>query len=109
MKIKFKSQPYQTAAVKAVVDCFESQPDTSGQVYHIDPGRRIQGRMDEDGFRNADIALTQAQVLENIRKVQKCQNLPLSESLGACVKEIYLRNRVFHNFPMIFYIFRNSI
>ena len=87
MKIKFKSQPYQTAAVKAVVDCFEGQPDTSGQVYRIDPGRRIQGRMDEDGFRNADIALTQAQVLENIRKVQKRQNLPLSESLGSCVDD----------------------
>ena len=87
MKIKFKSQSYQTAAVKAVVDCFEGQPDTSGQVYRIDPGRRIQGRMDEDGFPNADIALTQARVLENIRKVQKCQNLPLSESLGACVDD----------------------
>ena len=28
MKIKFKSQPYQTAAVEAVVDCFEGQPNT---------------------------------------------------------------------------------
>jgi type III restriction enzyme len=87
MKIKFKTQPYQTAAVEAVVDCFEGQPNTSGQVYRIDPGRGVQGRMDEDGFRNADIRLTQAQILENIRKVQQRQNLPLSQSLNAFVDD----------------------
>lgn len=82
MKIKFKSQPYQTAAVEAVVDCFEGQPNTAAQVYRIDPGVRAQMRADEDGFRNADIALPPSQVLENIRKVQQRQNLPLSESLS---------------------------
>ncbi len=80
MKIKFKSQDYQTAAVEAVVDCFEGQPNTAAQVYRIDPGRRAQMRADEDGFSNAAIAPA-VPVLENIRKVQQRQNLPLSESL----------------------------
>jgi type III restriction enzyme len=87
MKIKFKSQQYQTAAVEAVVDCFEGQPNTAAQVYRIDPGARAQMRSDEDGFRNADIALPAAQVLENIRKVQQRQNLPLSESLSTFVDD----------------------
>lgn len=87
MKIKFKSQPYQTAAVEAVVDCFEGQPNTAAQVYRIDPGVRAQMRSDEDGFRNADIALPVAQVLENIRKVQQRQNLPLSKSLSTFVDD----------------------
>ena len=87
MKIKFKSQPHQTAAVAAVVDCFEGQPNTAGQVYRIEPGVRAQIRTDEDGFRNADIALPQAQVLSNIRRVQQRQNLPLSESLSTFVDD----------------------
>ena len=87
MKIKFKSQPYQTAAVEAVVDCFEGQPNTAAQVYRIDPGVRAQMRSDEDGFRNADIAMPASQVLENIRKVQQRQNLPLSESLNTFVDD----------------------
>src|SRR5690606_33187915 len=35
----------------------------------------------EEGFRNADLALTDAQILENIKKVQRRQNLPVSQSL----------------------------
>lgn len=87
MKIKFKSQPYQTAAVEAVVDCFAGQPNASAQTYRIDPGRGAQARMDEDGFRNADLMLTEAQVLANIQKVQKNQNLPQSASLVSYVDD----------------------
>ena len=87
MKIKFKSQPYQSEAVEAVVDCFEGQPNTSAMMYRIDPGRGTQGRMDEDGFRNADLAMPVSTVLENIRKVQQRQNLPLSESLNIFVDQ----------------------
>jgi len=87
MKIKFKSQDYQTAAVEAVVDCFEGQPNTAAQVYRIDPGVRAQMRSDEDGFRNADLAMPMSTVLENIRKVQQRQNLPLSESLSTFVDD----------------------
>ena len=41
MKLKFKVQPYQTAAVDAVVDCFAGQPFSSGPTYRIDPGKRM--------------------------------------------------------------------
>ena len=81
MKIKFKAQAYQTAAVEAVVDCFQGQPNTSGIKYRIDSGARTQARMEDDGFRNADIALNNAQILENVHKVQRSQNLPLSADL----------------------------
>ena len=39
MKLKFKIQAYQTAAVQAVVDCFKGQPPASSEAisYRIDP------------------------------------------------------------------------
>ena len=81
MKLKFKVQPYQTNAVNDVVDCFAGQPMTSGLTYRIDPGRRVQASAFEEGFKNADLALTDAQILENIQKVQRRQNLPVSQRL----------------------------
>jgi hypothetical protein len=39
MKLKFKTQPHQTAAVQAVVDCFKGQvPQHGGVRYRLDPG-----------------------------------------------------------------------
>ena len=81
MKLKFKVQPYQTNAVNDVVDCFAGQPMTSGLTYRIDPGRKAQSSAFEEGFKNADLALTDVQILENIQKVQRRQNLPVSQSL----------------------------
>ena len=81
MKLKFKVQPYQTNAVNDVVDCFAGQPMISGLSYRIDPGRKAQTNFFEEGFRNADIALSEAQILENIQKVQRRQNLPVSPLL----------------------------
>lgn len=81
MKLKFKVQPYQTAAVEAVVDCFAGQPRSDGITYRIDPGRSKQVRADEEGFKNADIVLTDAQVLTNVQAVQRRQNLNVSPSL----------------------------
>lgn len=81
MKLKFKVQPYQTNAVNDVVDCFAGQPVTSGLTYRIDPGRKAQASAFEEGFKNADLALTDVQILENIRSVQRRQNLPVSQSL----------------------------
>ena len=87
MKIRFKSQEYQTAAVEAVVDCFEGQPFDSGVIYRVDPGSARQLRMQDDGLRNADIALSSLQVLTNTQAVQKRQNLSLSDRLDAFVDE----------------------
>ena len=84
MKLKFKKQAYQTVAVEAVVDSFKGQPNTTGITYRIDPGllKSKQMKMFEDsGFKNADIVLTEQQLLENIQEIQRLQNLPQSDSL----------------------------
>ena len=81
MKLKFKVQPYQTQAVTAVVDCFAGQPMSTGITYRIDPGRKAQTSAFEEGFKNADLALTELQVLANIKDVQRRQNLPVSDKL----------------------------
>lgn len=87
MKLKFKVQSYQTHAVESVVNCFAGQPKSTGATYRIDPGAEAKvgehiGSMSGDtGFRNSDLALAQAQLLENIRGVQQHQNLPLSNAL----------------------------
>lgn len=95
MKLKFKVQPYQTSAVESVVDCFAGQVNTSGIAYRIDPGVSKRARMATEagqyslsyddseitGFKNADIQLTDAQLITNIQTVQRRQNLLLSQSL----------------------------
>lgn len=98
MKIKFKTQAYQSAAVKAVVDCFAGQASAHGGVrYRLDPGAgrptpsSPQGALaledaptadeQEAAFRNGDITLTPDELLGNIQKVQRQQNLPVSPRL----------------------------
>ena len=79
MKLKFKIQPYQTAAVESVADCFAGQPNLSGVSYRMDPGSAPS--IIETGFRNAELTLSRKELLENIRKVQLRQNLPVSRAL----------------------------
>ena len=87
MKLKFKKQAYQTNAVEAVADCFVGQPKREGLNYRIDPGRAVDASgqataaLESSGFKNADLALTPGQVLENIHAVQRRQNLPQSAAL----------------------------
>ena len=87
MKLKFKKQGYQTNAVEAVADCFAGQPKREGLNYRMDPGRAMDrsgqaaAALETAGFKNADLALTPGQMLENIHAVQRRQNLPLSASL----------------------------
>lgn len=81
MKLKFKVQPYQTNAVNDVVDCFAGQPMISSLVYRRDPGSKAQKSAFEDGFKNAELALTEMQILANIQAVQRRQNLPVSQGL----------------------------
>ncbi|MGO4134060.1 type III restriction-modification system endonuclease [Rhizobium brockwellii] len=81
MKLKFKVQPYQTSAVDSVVNCFGGQPKIDGLSYRIDPGRKAQSSAFEEGFKNADFALSEQQIFENIQKVQRQQNLPESQRL----------------------------
>jgi type III restriction enzyme len=86
MKLKFKTQAYQSAAVQAVVDCFKGQPPASAEAitYRIDPGQAKKGTEDlfsDSGFKNADLALTDLALLDNIQQVQRGQNLPMSQAL----------------------------
>jgi type III restriction enzyme len=86
MKLKFKTQAFQTAAVQAVVDCFKGQTPASAEAisYRIDPGKAKKGVEDlfaEAGFKNADLKLTDIALLENITQVQHQQNLPQSTEL----------------------------
>ncbi len=87
MKIQFKHKDYQAAAVDAVVDCFAGQPKVEGVGYRLDPGKQAakqaQSEMDygTEAFRNAPIMLDDGQLLENIQKVQRSQNLPQATSL----------------------------
>ncbi|ROZ50637.1 restriction endonuclease subunit R [Rhodococcus sp. WS3] len=90
MKLQFKVQQYQTDAVDSVVEVFSGQPKHDGISYRIDPGMvnpvsnpaLFEANSGPDsGLKNAEIALTGTQRLENIRKVQRSRNLPLSTTL----------------------------
>ena len=86
MKLKFKTQAYQSAAVQAVVDCFKGQPPASAVAisYRIAPGQAEKGTenlFSDSGFKNADLELTDLALLDNIQQVQRGQNLPVSDTL----------------------------
>ncbi|SMX79165.1 type III restriction enzyme [Brevibacterium sp. 239c] len=90
MKLQFKVQQYQTDAVDSVVVVFDGQPKQDGVSYRIDPG---QARLTvtpalfetndnpDSGLRNAEIALVGPQLLENVQRIQRSRNLPLSAAL----------------------------
>lgn len=90
MKLQFKVQQYQTDAVDSVVDVFAGQPKHDGVSYRIDPGNVKPianpglfetSETPDSGLRNAEIALTGAQLLENTHRVQQSRNLPLAPKL----------------------------
>lgn len=90
MKLQFKIQQYQTDAVDSVVDVFAGQPRHDGISYRIDPGKKLQvsspGLFEsqptsDSGLRNAEITLSSTQLLDNVNKIQRSQNLPLSTRL----------------------------
>lgn len=93
MKFKFKVQQYQTDAVQAVADVFLGQGFNSEYAYKRDKGKASLAQtslfeganyIDDDGlgFGNAEITLTDEQLLANIRAVQEGRNIPLSEKLS---------------------------
>lgn len=109
MKFNFKIQQYQTDAVESVIKVF------SGQGYHKNSGYiRDLGTMerpaivqtsflgedeadiyDDTGFKNDDIELTDNQLLENIQKLQKDNNIKISpklvKDLGRCSLDIEMK------------------
>jgi type III restriction enzyme len=90
MKLQFKVQQFQTDAVYAVVEVFAGQPKHDGISYRIDPGRQKlthapilfeTSTTPDSGLRNAEIALSPRQLLDNVHLVQCSRNLPLSTDL----------------------------
>ena len=94
MHFKFKIQPYQTAAAKAVADVFAGQPNSGAAVYLRDLGRgatkngmeTIAGFEEQleasEGYANAPLALGSATLLDNIHKVQRANGIPETETLA---------------------------
>jgi type III restriction enzyme len=86
MKLKFKHQAYQADAVRAVVDCFQDQPKSSGLKYAVDPGAATQGHVplpgtELEGFANAALAISPAGILKNLQEIQREQRIPVSDQL----------------------------
>lgn len=95
MKFKFKIQDYQTDAVNAVVKAFDGQPYNDRFSYMRDMGnhqKTVQtsfideyANYDDEvktGFENAPIALSDTQLLDNIRSLQLAGNIKQSTSLS---------------------------
>lgn len=91
MRFKFKIQQYQTDAVDAVTQVFDGQPYQARISYRRDIGEQTDGAQiqfatgddgdDETGFRNADLALSDEQLLRNIQHIQSQNNIKLSSEL----------------------------
>lgn len=73
MKLQYKNQQFQLDAVNAVTAVFEGQPKQSGLSYMMDMGANPNTRLDvaNTGFKNEDIALTDDELLRNIKALQK--------------------------------------
>lgn len=86
MKFNFKIQQYQTDAVESTVDIFAGQPSRDGFQYRRDLGKESAGMLftedDYAGYRNADIELTDQQLLTNIRGMQRIWSIPESKNLS---------------------------
>ena len=97
MKFKFKIQQYQTEAVEQTVNVFAGQPSKTNAQYRRDLGKtkgRIVYEEEYVGWRNADVELSDKQLLDNIKQLQADGNIPQSkllskpEGLGACSLDI---------------------
>lgn len=106
MKFNFKIQQYQTDAVEAVVRVFNGQQfhKNTGYIRNLGTLERPQTEQitfssedeldiyNETGFKNNDIDLSDLQLLSNIQKLQKANNIKVSTSLvkdlGRCSLDI---------------------
>ena len=112
MKFRFKIQQYQTDAVESVVRVFQGQPKVEGLTYRRDVGEVYQpvsgdteqlsflpseqasifDPVDDTGFLNEPLHLTDADLLQNIRDIQTKNNIRLSDSLikthGRCSLDV---------------------
>lgn len=97
MKLRFKHQKFQADAAKAVCDVFAGQPRME-RTYIVDQGTstqgeqtalRFDGTIDQGqeqldmgvGYHNSKVLLSADQVLENLRRVQRQNQIEPSKSL----------------------------
>lgn len=96
MKLQFKEQGFQLQAVKAVVDCFEGQPLKTNK-FTLERSQEIIRKaklaaegiqdlyeaevLEEIGYRNSPLVITDAQVLKNIQAVQSANDLNESQKI----------------------------
>ena len=103
MKFTFKIQQYQTDAVDAVARVFQGQPYNAGVSYLRDIGNlpstpqqisvtqsyedgtqiEFQDVLDDSGFKNEALQLTDEQILRNIQNIQNESNIHQSTQLVA--------------------------
>lgn len=86
MKFNFKIQQYQTDAVENTVNVFTGQPSRDSSTYRRDLGNAGAGTFvyDDDyaGYKNADIELSDRDLLANIRDIQSRYDIPESGKLS---------------------------
>lgn len=84
MKLKFKIQQYQSAAVENVVEVFSGQPHQDDTSFSTAPNELY----DIIGYSNAAVRLNEQQLLQNIQSIQTQSNIhpskELSKELGEC-------------------------
>lgn len=110
MKFNFKIQPYQTDAVESIVNVFNGQGHYEPVGYIRDLGKVVKNKpqqtsfttadeydeeidlLNEAGFKNEVVELTDQQLLANIHKQQTQNNIKLSPALvkefGRCVLDV---------------------
>ena len=111
MKFRFKIQQYQTDAVESVVRAFKGQPYSDGVSYRRDlgeakpvlapvdqqmslfpPDQISMDEVDDTGYLNEMLQLTDEQLLKNIRDVQQdneiYQSASLAKGLGRCALDV---------------------
>ena len=111
MKFRFKIQQYQTDAVDSVVRAFKGQPYSDGVSYRRDlgevkpvfapvdqqislfpPDQISMDEVDDTGYLNEMLQLTDEQLLKNIRDVQQdneiYQSASLAKGLGRCTLDV---------------------
>lgn len=86
VKLRFKVQQYQTDAVNSTCDVFEGQPKIDSSTYRIEPGKIEVGTFNLNeyiGYKNADIQLSNKELLKNIQTIQQLNGIPESKKLAS--------------------------
>lgn len=90
MELKFKTQQYQTDAVENVMSVFNGQPNQDSIEYIIK--NRKDTNDNTNGYKNAEVELSERKLLENIQEVQGKNNIRITDklvkNLGCCQLDV---------------------